>query len=262
MKPFEEAMRYDYPLTPESLVVNCGGYDGAFAREIHRRYGCLVWSFEPIFHVKLTETLSDLYPKVRVWPVGLAGKSEPRTMRIKGSMSGAFVDDGEQAQVSVRDVIEALTRPVSLLELNCEGAEFEILERILDWGNPTHFANIQVQPHPVVINCENRWQSQGGAALPVGEARPGWKILRVLGNLLNLPGFEYQTSEEVLAEVRARCAEVKPTGYQGTHAVVPTSAGEEGAGLVDVPLYQSDALVRRAPSLQRTREGRTPAMTY
>ena len=112
------------------------------------------------------------------------------------------------------------------------------------------------------VNCENRWQSQGGAALPVGEARPGWKILRVLGNLLNLPGFEYQTSEEVLAEVRARCAEVKPTGYQGTHAVVATSAGEEGAGLVDVPLYQSDALVRRAPSLQRTREGRTPAMTY
>jgi NADH-quinone oxidoreductase subunit G len=112
------------------------------------------------------------------------------------------------------------------------------------------------------VNCENRWQSQGGAALPVGEARPGWKILRVLGNLLNLPGFEYQTSEEVLAEVRARCAEVKPTGYQGTHAVLPTSAGQEGAGLVDVPLYQSDALVRRAPSLQRTREGRTPAMTY
>jgi NADH-quinone oxidoreductase subunit G len=112
------------------------------------------------------------------------------------------------------------------------------------------------------VNCENRWQSQGGAALPVGEARPGWKILRVLGNLLNLPGFEYQTSEEVLAEVRARCADVKPAGYQGTHAVVATSAGPEGAGLVDVPLYQCDALVRRAPSLQRTREGRTPAVTY
>jgi NADH-quinone oxidoreductase subunit G len=112
------------------------------------------------------------------------------------------------------------------------------------------------------VNCENRWQSQGGAALPVGEARPGWKILRVLGNLLNLPGFEHQTSEEVLAEVCARCADVKPAGYQGTHAVLATSAAQESTGLVDVPLYQSDALVRRAPSLQRTREGRTPAVTY
>ena len=52
------------------------------------------------------------------------------------------------------------------------------------------------------VNCEGRWQSQAGAATPVGEARPGWKILRVLGNLLNLAGFEYQSSEEVLR----RCA--------------------------------------------------------
>ena len=49
---------------------------------------------------------------------------------------------------------------------------------------------------------EGLWQSQAGAALPVGEARPGWKVLRVLGNLLNLAGFEYQSSEEVRDELR------------------------------------------------------------
>ena len=114
------------------------------------------------------------------------------------------------------------------------------------------------------VNCEGLWQSQSGAALPVGEARPGWKVLRVLGNLLGLEGFDYQSSEDVLREVRAACEGVKPAGYQGTHVVREADeAGTAiGAALVDVPMYQADALLRRAPSLQRTREGRTPAVSY
>jgi NADH-quinone oxidoreductase subunit G len=112
------------------------------------------------------------------------------------------------------------------------------------------------------VNCEGAWQSQTGAALPVGEARPGWKVLRVLGNLMNLEGFEYQSAEEVREEVRASCAQVKPAGYQGMHVVADAPPGADDAGLVDVPMYQIDALVRRAPSLQRTREGRMPAVTY
>ena len=115
------------------------------------------------------------------------------------------------------------------------------------------------------VNCEGLWQSQSGAALPVGEARPGWKVLRVLGNLLGLSGFEYQSSEEVLTEVRAACAGVSAGAYQGAHAASAGAdeGGEDPAGtLIDVPMYQTDALVRRAPSLQRTREGRTAAVTY
>jgi NADH-quinone oxidoreductase subunit G len=112
------------------------------------------------------------------------------------------------------------------------------------------------------VNCEGRWQSQSGAAAALGEARPGWKVLRVLGNLMNVEGFEYQSAEEVLNEVRARCADVHPALYQGTHAVTSAPAGAHDAGLIDVPMYQTDALVRRAPALQRTREGRTPVLTY
>ena len=121
------------------------------------------------------------------------------------------------------------------------------------------------------VNCEGLWQSQSGAALPVGEARPGWKILRVLGNLLNLEGFDYQSSESVLQDVRTACEAVVPAPYQGTHAVTALTrsgtgarAGDAAAGtaLIDVPMYQVDALVRRSPSLQKTREGRTPAASY
>ncbi|GAC1451676.1 MAG: NADH-quinone oxidoreductase subunit NuoG [Steroidobacteraceae bacterium] len=121
------------------------------------------------------------------------------------------------------------------------------------------------------VNCEGVWQSQAGAALPLGEARPGWKILRVLGNLLNLEGFDYQSSEEVLQELRAACAAVVPAPYQGTHVVTGLTrsgtgarAGDTAAGapLIDLPMYQVDAVVRRSPSLQKTREGRTPAASY
>jgi len=103
--------------------------------------------------------------------------------------------------------------------------------------------------------------------VPLAEARPGWKVLRVLGNLLDLPGFEYQSSEEVREELRALCAGSAAQDYRGVHAVTPAGAASAAAvagevRVVDVPMYQTDALVRRAPSLQRTREGRTAPAAY
>jgi len=109
------------------------------------------------------------------------------------------------------------------------------------------------------VNLEGTWQSQSGAAQPVGEARPGWKVLRVLGNLLNLSGFEYQSSEDVREELRKLCAVSPVTAYKGAHRV---AQGTAGADVLDLSMYHVDALVRRAPSLQKTREGRTLAVTY
>jgi NADH-quinone oxidoreductase subunit G len=114
------------------------------------------------------------------------------------------------------------------------------------------------------VNCEGLWQTSAGAAEPVGEARPAWKVLRVLGNLLNLPGFDYQSSDEVLAEVRELSGGQASAPYRGNHSVAPPTDGAHpsAAPLPDVPMYQSDAVVRRAPSLQRTREGRSAPVSY
>jgi NADH-quinone oxidoreductase subunit G len=106
------------------------------------------------------------------------------------------------------------------------------------------------------VNAEGCWQSVAGCARPVGEARPGWKVLRVLGNLLDLAGFEYESSEDVRDAVRAAAGDVAPdTAFNGTRAV---SAGQ--GGTVDVPMYAVDAIVRRAPALQKTRDGRQQAV--
>jgi NADH-quinone oxidoreductase subunit G len=109
------------------------------------------------------------------------------------------------------------------------------------------------------VNLEGTWQSYAGAIAPVGEARPGWKVLRVLGNLLHLNGFDYLSSEEVRDELRRACGDVPAGTYVGTHRVNGSPAATP---LVDPNMYQSDALVRRAPSLQKTREGRTPPAQY
>ncbi len=109
------------------------------------------------------------------------------------------------------------------------------------------------------VNFEGRWQSFIGAATPVGEARPGWKVLRVLGNLLGLQGFDYESSEEVRDELRAQAGELS---YDGKFATQRQLNGDKPHGTsIDVSMYDVDSLVRRAPALQRTREAQAAAQS-
>jgi NADH-quinone oxidoreductase subunit G len=114
------------------------------------------------------------------------------------------------------------------------------------------------------VNLEGLWQSFAGAAKPLGEARPGWKVLRVLGNLAGVEQFDYQSSEEVREELRALCGNVAAESYRGTHEVKAAAGGSPGAEarVLDVPMYAIDAVLRRAPSLQRSKEGRLAAIVY
>ena len=102
------------------------------------------------------------------------------------------------------------------------------------------------------VSLEGRWQSFAGAAQPVGESRPAWKVLRVLGNLLGLQGFAQNTSEDVLAEARAAADAAAPQAVPQTAVAAQVAAA---TAVADVPMYQIDALVRRAPALQATRDG-------
>jgi NADH-quinone oxidoreductase subunit G len=102
------------------------------------------------------------------------------------------------------------------------------------------------------VNLEGRWQGFSGVARPYGDSRPGWKVLRVLGNLLELDGFEYNSSEEVRDALHRRVdgAAFTPGAVTVAAAAVAGEGGPERIG--DVPIHASDALVRRAASLQAT----------
>lgn len=109
------------------------------------------------------------------------------------------------------------------------------------------------------VNTEGRLQSFAAVATPKGQTRPAWKVLRVLGNLLNLPGFEQQDSNMVRAE-----AVGSGEGIAANLATaVPLSDGPATAPsglerIANVPIYAADPLVRRAASLQRTRDAAVP----
>jgi NADH-quinone oxidoreductase subunit G len=104
------------------------------------------------------------------------------------------------------------------------------------------------------VNCEGRWQSFAGAARPVGEARPAWKVLRVLGNQLGLAGFEHLSSEDVRRELEARLA----GGPQADPELPVRDVAllHPGATVVEPGMYATDMLLRRSRPLQETRAGR------
>jgi NADH-quinone oxidoreductase subunit G len=109
------------------------------------------------------------------------------------------------------------------------------------------------------VNAEGCAQSFHGVVKPLGETRPAWKVLRVLGNLLGLAGFAQESAEEVRAQALGDAAAI---GARLSNAVdVRIDASHTAQGLerlADVPLYSTDALVRRASALQLSADARPP----
>jgi NADH-quinone oxidoreductase subunit G len=113
------------------------------------------------------------------------------------------------------------------------------------------------------VNCEGRAQSFNGTVKPLGETRPAWKVLRVLGNILGLSGFDYDTSEAVRDETFGSGV-VDLSSKLNNHAKLqPTAASYAVSNgslqrLADVPIYFADAIARRSEPLQRTVDGALP----
>lgn len=110
------------------------------------------------------------------------------------------------------------------------------------------------------VNTEGNAQSFAGAVKPLGDARPGWKVLRVLGNLLELAGFDQDSSEAVSDEALGAKSGADRLNNHIEMALQNTLVGvTQGLQrIADVPIYTADALVRRAASLQKTRDAATP----
>ena len=110
------------------------------------------------------------------------------------------------------------------------------------------------------VSCEGRVQSFHGVVPPLGETRPGWKVLRVLGTLLELPGFAIDTADEVRASILPAGVDLADSLSNATQTTIakPVAAASPVERVADVPIYFADPLVRRAASLQRTADARAP----
>jgi NADH-quinone oxidoreductase subunit G len=112
------------------------------------------------------------------------------------------------------------------------------------------------------VNCEGRAQSFNGTVKPLADTRPAWKVLRVLGNLLGLAGFDYETSEAIRDEVFGKGVTDLSAKLNNVSKAAMSSATYGSAGalerVTEVPIYFADAIARRSEPLLRTADGQAP----
>ena len=134
-------------------------------------------------------------------------------------------------------------------------------------GNAKDYADVLLPIAPFTetsgtyVNTEGRVQSFNGVVSPLGEARPAWKVLRVLANLLELDQFEYETTEQIRAEFFPSGFEINRylnNSLENFEAAISIAEKEGIERIGEVPIYQADPIVRRAESLQATHDAEPP----
>jgi NADH-quinone oxidoreductase subunit G len=148
---------------------------------------------------------------------------------------------------AVRDPVAKLSQQKFVIALTSYASEslLEAADLLLPAGT---FA----ETSGTFINAAGTWQSFAGVASPVGESRPAWKILRVLGNLTNAEAFDYVTSDDVLDEFKALVGKTEAGSYKLAGSFAKPNGADAPGDEIDTPLYSVDAMVRRAHALQNT----------
>ncbi|MFO1351149.1 MAG: NADH-quinone oxidoreductase subunit NuoG [Gammaproteobacteria bacterium] len=178
------------------------------------------------------------------------GKSAPKI----GMDARAMLDDPRKAYVLLGFEPEYDCRAGATALKALQGAEFVLVLSPFATDAMKRYASAILpvatfaETSGTYVNAEGRWQSFQGACKPLGEARPAWKVLRVLGNLCGLAGFEHLDSQQVLAEAQSVCGQIQPNNAVPMPERLPATAAEDFAHYREMPIYAVDMLVRRAPA--------------
>ncbi len=160
-KEWDEALRYDYPLTPESIVFDIGGFEGEWASNIYSKYGCNLFIFEPIkdFYTIIKDKFRREI-RVEVFNCGLGKKNETIKIGVSGSATSVFSKSTKYEWVMMKDIRPIIISfsKIDLIKINIEGAEYDLLDYIIEKGLQTRLVNIQVQFHMNVPDYEKRRQ--------------------------------------------------------------------------------------------------------
>jgi FkbM family methyltransferase len=152
----DETLRLKYDLSETSIVFDLGGYKGEFASAILNKFNCTVYIFEPIpflFNI-IIEKFSgnkNLHP----YCFGLYNKTMKEQISLSDNGSSLFIKDTESVEIQLKSITEFLQEntiySIDLIKINIEGAEYELLESLLENGLIKRFKNIQVQFHDFII---------------------------------------------------------------------------------------------------------------
>jgi FkbM family methyltransferase len=169
-QPRDEA-RYVYPLTEHSVVLDLGGYQGTWSREMVRRYDPYIHIFEPVpaFAERLARQFAT-NAKVRVHAVALGAADGDLVLALSDDASSAYITAPQSVRGVCREV-EAYLKEVGidrvdLAKINIEGGEYPLLQRMIETGLITCWHDLQIQFHSFVPDAQQQY-----AALRAGLAR-------------------------------------------------------------------------------------------
>jgi FkbM family methyltransferase len=169
-QPHDEA-RYTYPLTERSVVLDLGGYQGTWSREIARRYDPYIHIFEPV--PAFAEQLAVQFAtnaKVRVHAVALGAADGDLVLALSDDASSAYITGPQSARGVCREVEAYLKKVgidhVDLAKINIEGGEYPLLQRMIETGVITRWHDLQIQFHSFVPDAQQQY-----ATLRAGLAR-------------------------------------------------------------------------------------------
>lgn len=160
MKEFSEDCKFDWPLTPDSIVLDCGGYEGNWGRLMMEKHNCRVYILEPVFKY-FYRIARDCDARLNVLPFGIGAKTRFELFGVNNDSSGIYAlrDKSDEALIlSVSDLLKKFTQGqrFSCIKLNIEGMEYETLEAILNNGLATRFDALLVQFHRIAPNADAR----------------------------------------------------------------------------------------------------------
>jgi FkbM family methyltransferase len=156
----EETLKVNYPLTEYSLVFEVGGYKGDWAMEIAAKYNPRIYIWEPVyeFYSLLVDRFKD-NPKVSIGNLGLGSDDTYAEISIDKDGSSFYQKTPVTQHSYINDVsrvIASAVGGVDLMNINAEGAEFDIIPRMVETGTIDYVKFLQVQFHPWLPNAEHR----------------------------------------------------------------------------------------------------------
>ena len=159
----DKTLRVEYPtLTHNSVVIDVGGYEGDWTAEIAARYGCTVHVFEPVQRfIQLLRSRFGKNLQLAVHPYGLGKREERPTFWVIEESSTQFekeipghVQDASEQEVLIRPAVEVFSElalsHVSLIKLNIEGGEYDLLQHLIESEWINRIDHLQIQFHDFV----------------------------------------------------------------------------------------------------------------
>jgi len=156
--------RLNYDITPNSIVIDVGGYEGDWAHSIFTKFGCVVYVFEPVkkYYYHMVNRFSG-NNSIRIFNFALSNIDGEAYITHNTASSSVFLEGISKERITLKSLKTFLIEEslfetdIDLIKINIEGMEYDLLENMISENLHLNFRNIQIQFHKnIVDNCEDR----------------------------------------------------------------------------------------------------------